>query len=60
MIQAKAALTILWAADPEERIRGQRNIELPQGLCDFTELLSKPCSSSQNFSSVSIAVIHKI
>jgi len=54
MIQAKAVLTSLLAADPEERIKGQRNI-------DFTDLRNKPCSSSQNlFSSVKIAVMHKM
>jgi hypothetical protein len=61
MFQDKAVFTILWAADPKERIKGQRNTELPQWLCDFTELHSKPYSSSQNwFSSVSFAVMHKM
>ena len=61
MIQAKAVLTIMWAEDPWQRIKGQINTELPQGLCDFTELRNKLCSSSQHlFFSVSIAVMHKM
>ena len=61
MFQAKAVFTSLWAADPKERIKGQRNTELRQRFCDFTELHSKAYSSSQNlFSSVSIAVMHKM
>ena len=61
MIQAKAVLTSLWAAEPEERIKWQINTELPHGLRDFTDLRSKHCSSSQNlFPSVSIAVMHKM